>query len=74
MTGAATSCPYGCSYSHVLGCPGPRTGSANVAHLRTIWRELATQAAIDGDWTAADNAANAYDTARTLHESESETP
>jgi hypothetical protein len=50
------------------------TGADNVAHLRTVWRELAAQAAIDGDWTAADNAANAYDTARTLHESESETP
>jgi hypothetical protein len=50
------------------------TAAANVAHLRSVWRELAAQAAIDGDWTAADAAGNAYDTARTLHESESETP
>jgi hypothetical protein len=50
------------------------TGADTVARLRTIWRELAAQAAIDGDWTAADNAAVEYDTARTLHESESETP
>jgi hypothetical protein len=50
------------------------TGADNVAHLRTVWRELAAQAAIDGDFTAADAAGNAYDTARTLHESESETP
>jgi hypothetical protein len=51
------------------------TAADNVSHLRTTWRELAAQAAIDdGDWTAADAAGNAYDTARTLHESESETP
>jgi hypothetical protein len=50
------------------------TGAANVAHLRTIWRDLAEQAAIDGDWTESDAAANAYDEARALHESESETP
>jgi hypothetical protein len=50
------------------------TAADNVSRLRTVWRELAAQAAIDGDWTAADNANDAYDTARTLNESESETP
>jgi hypothetical protein len=50
------------------------TAADNVSHLRTTWRELAAQAAIDGDWAAADAAGNAYDAARTLHESESETP
>jgi hypothetical protein len=50
------------------------TAADNVSRLRSVWRELAAQAAIDGDWTAADNAAVEYDTARTLHESESETP
>jgi hypothetical protein len=50
------------------------TAADNISHLRSVWRELAAQAAIDGDWTAADNAGNAYDTARTLNESESETP
>jgi hypothetical protein len=45
------------------------TAAANVAHLRAIWRELAAQAAIDGDWAESDAAANAYDRARALHES-----
>jgi hypothetical protein len=40
------------------------TAAANVAHLRQIWRDLAEQAAIDNDWTAADNAGSAYDTAK----------
>jgi hypothetical protein len=45
------------------------TGAANVAHLRQIWRDLAEQAAIDGDWTESDAASAAYDKARALHES-----
>ena len=40
------------------------TGADNVAHLRTVWRDLAEQAAIDNDWTAADNAGAAYDLAK----------
>ena len=45
------------------------TDAAEVAHLRQIWRDLAEQAAIDGDWTESDAASAAYDKARALHES-----
>jgi hypothetical protein len=48
------------------------TGADNVAHLRQIWRDLAEQAAIDGDWTESDAASAAYDKAR--HDHENPTP